>query len=345
MKIAGMDVRPGTIRRGYVETAGYVDGIRLRIPVIVACGAGRGKTLAVVAGQHGRELNGPAAIYKTIQTLRPKGMRGTIVFFPAVNHLSMRQTTQDYPHEHYRYFRTQPQMLHLNVNRTWPGNAKGTLQQRMTHAVWNAGVKTADAVVDLHAWTERNIGLAWTLERHVDLLRAFAFPYSSLAETPPAVDGMLESACISVDKPYIVCEITPQDIVNGLGVRHGMQALTNVARFLGIVPGEMEFPWPRYELARDGDVAFKSERAGLVVTTHLVGDVVEPGEAAVELVDIETFRGVQACRPEGRMLLRRVGGVWREGYIGYHYVQPDETIAVFSQIANEWGTGQSPFES
>ena len=144
MRVAGMDVRPGTIRRGFVETGGYVDGIRLRIPVIVACGTRRGKTLAVVAGQHGRELNGPAAIYKAIRSLRPKRMCGNILFFPAVNHLSMRQDMQDYPTEYGRYFLNQPAHGRFNVNRNWPGDRKGTLQQRMTHAVWTAGVSARD---------------------------------------------------------------------------------------------------------------------------------------------------------------------------------------------------------
>jgi uncharacterized protein len=334
MKIAGLDVKPGTIKRGFVETSGYVDGIRLRIPVIVACGTKRGKKLAVVAGQHGRELNGPAAIYKTIQGLRPKQMAGSIVFFPAVNHLSMRQTMQDYPTEYPRYFRSQEQHLHLNVNRTWPGDAKGTLQQRMTHAVWNAGAKQADAVIDLHAWSERTVGLAWSNKRGADLRRAFAFPWSFERDEVNPTDGMLEAACVRVKKPCVVCEITPQDIVNGQGVCWGMQGLTNVARHMGILPGAPEFPWPRYELG--GGVGMVSEKAGLVVTTHQVGDVLEPGEAAVELVDLETFKPIQVGRPPERMILRRVGGVWREGYIGYHYVQPNETIATFAKIVREW---------
>jgi len=342
VKIAGMDVKPGTMKRGFVETSGYVDGIRLRIPVVVACGAKRGKTLAVVAGQHGRELNGPAAIYKVIQELRPKRMQGAIVFFPAVNHLSMRQTMQDYPTEYPRYFKSQQPKLHLNINRTWPGDAKGTLQQRMSHAVWNNGVKQADAVIDLHAWTERVIGLAWTVKSNAAMLRAFGFPYSYLGDDPNPTTGMLEAACVNQGTPCVVCEITPQDVVNGQGVRFGMQGILNVARRLGIVRGELEFAWPRFELASGKDVGVVSERAGLVVTTHLVGDVLEPGEAAVELVDLETFKCIQVGRPPERMILRRVGGIWREGYIGYHYVQPGETIAAFSRIDREWAANEAP---
>ena len=86
MKIAGMQVQRGTIQRGFVETAGYVDGIKLRIPVIVAHGSKPGKTLAVVAGQYGRELNGPAAIF--LSRLSPSTYAIAIKAWPSASSIS-----------------------------------------------------------------------------------------------------------------------------------------------------------------------------------------------------------------------------------------------------------------
>jgi len=342
VKVTGMDVRRGSIRRGFVETAGYADGIRLRIPVIVAAGIKAGKTLAVVAGQHGRELNGPAAIYKVIQSLRPRQMCGKILFFPAVNHLSMRQHVQDFPTERGRNLAGQPPNEPFNVNRNWPGNRRGSLQQRITAAVWNAGVKKADAVIDLHAWTDRHIGLAWTVKDSLPYLRAFGFPWSEVASEPAAA-GMLESACLEAKIPSLTCELTPQDVVNGESVRYGIHGILNVARFMGIVAGDMEFPWPRYELARGADVSVVSEAPGLVVTTRKIGEVIEAGEPAVDLVDLESFRAVQVAAPPERMVLRGCGRTWGTGMLGYHVVQAGETIAVFSKIDREWAEGEEPW--
>jgi hypothetical protein len=39
MLIAGIKAPPGTIRRGFLETHGFADGVRVRMPIVVAAGA------------------------------------------------------------------------------------------------------------------------------------------------------------------------------------------------------------------------------------------------------------------------------------------------------------------
>jgi len=341
VNIAGMEVPGGTIRRGFVETRAYRDAVRLRIPVIAARGTRRGKTLAVVAGQHGRELNGPAAVHKVVGALRPRRMSGTILFFPVANPLSIRQHVQDFPHERGRNFSAAPPNEPFNLNRNWPGDAKGTLQQRVTAAIWNAGVKKADAVIDLHAWTSLHTGLAWAAKPASRLLRAFGFPWSEFTTRMPA-RGMLEWACRKAAIPCVVCELPPQDVVHAEAVRHGARGILNAARLLGILPGEMEFPCARYELRAGREVHVISKAPGLVVAMHGVGDVVEKGETVLEVVDLESFRAVQSVRAPKRMILRRLGGVWGTGLGGYHVVQSGETIAALTEIAREWRPGENP---
>jgi len=341
MNIAGMDVRPGTTKRGFLETPGFVDGIRLRIPVVVSRGAKRGKTLVVLAGQHGREVNGPAAIYRAMKTLRPKHMCGIIVFVPAVNHLAMRQHKQNFPFEGRRCFRNQPSDDMFNVNRNWPGDPKGTFAERLTHTVYQAAVKRADAVIDLHSWSDRFTGLAFTAKRNVAYLRAFGYPFSHFAQAP-GQRGRLLGTCYRDKRPSITCEITPQNVVNPTGVRWACQGILNVARFMGILRGDPEFPWPRYELATDGVVNVTAQTTGLVVPTHEVGDVVEAGEIAVELVDLETFKPLQVVRASERMILRRHGCPSSEGRPAYHLAYPGDAFATLTPIKREWAAGEKP---
>ena len=51
-------VAPGQRISGVLETAAYRSGIKVGIPVVVMRGAKDGPALTVLAGQHGRELNG-----------------------------------------------------------------------------------------------------------------------------------------------------------------------------------------------------------------------------------------------------------------------------------------------
>ena len=98
--------------------------------------------------------------------------------------------------------------------------------------------------------------------------------------------------------------------------------------------------WLERRGARNVGVA--SKLPGLVVTTHQVGDAIDKGETAVELVDLETFKTTQSAAPPERMILRRCGCTWGTGMLGYHVVQADETIATFGKIEREWAADHPP---
>jgi len=342
MRIAGMNVPRGAVRRGFVETSGFADALRVRVPVVVVAGARPGKTLAVVACQHGREVNGPAAAFEALEQLQPRRMRGVVLLFPVANPVSTRQHVQDFPHERGRRLVGAPPNEPVNLNRNWPGDRRGTLPQRIAAALWQAGVAKADAVIDLHSWTDRSAPMAWAAKRHLSLLRAFAFPWSNTA-SPPPVRGMLEWACNKAGIPCVVCEMTPQDVVNGPRVRYGSHGILNGARALGIIPEEMTFPWARWEVRIRHELAVASKAPGLVVTRHQPGDVIDKGETALKLVDLDTLKSVQTVRPPERMLLRTCGCTWGTGALGYHVVQAGEIIARFAPISREWRADESPF--
>jgi predicted deacylase len=261
-------------------------------------------------------------------------MQGNIVFLPVVNPLSMRQHQQDFPHEMGRYLRSQPPNERFNLNRAWPGDRKGMLHQRLAAAAWSV-IRKADAVIDLHGWSDQHIGLAWCRPRDRALMRALGFPWSQVMPKP-ASTGMLEVACNDSKIPCVTCELTPQDTVFGPSVRYGIQGITNVARHMGILSGDPEYPWARYELRSGGGQALVAEAPGLVVTTHEIGQIVEPGEIVVELVDLQTFKRVQRGGPTRRTVIRRICGEFGTGWVGYHIVEKGQTMAVFSEIDREW---------
>ena len=261
-------------------------------------------------------------------------MRGNILCLPVVNPLSMRQHQQDFPHEMGRTLRTHPPNDSFNINRTWPGDRKGMLHERLAAAAWSVLGK-ADALINLHGWSDQHIGLAWARRSDRSLLRAFGFPWSQL--TPkPAYAGMLERACNEAKIPCVTCELTPQDTVFGPSVRYGIAGITNVAHHMGIFPGTPEFAWARYELKAGPTQSVRAEAPGLVVTTHEVGQVVDPGEMVVEVVDLQSFKRVQSSEPARRTVVRLMCGSFGIGLVGYHIVETGETIAVFSEIDRAW---------
>ena len=109
-----------------------------RIPIAVISN-GRGPTVILEGGNHGDEYEGPITICELIRDLDPGEIQGRLIMMPANNvHAVMAGT------------RTSP-VDGLNFNRTFPGDAKGTITQQISEFVANEVFPRGDAFVDLHS--------------------------------------------------------------------------------------------------------------------------------------------------------------------------------------------------
>ena len=112
-----------------------------------------GPVVYAQAAQHGREVNGAAVLRRLHDRLVGDGeprdgaseLAGTLVTVPVADPLTF---------DHVSY--TTPEALdsvHSNMNRCWPGDADGTLHERMAARLWSFA-SDADAVVDLHTGSQ-----------------------------------------------------------------------------------------------------------------------------------------------------------------------------------------------
>lgn len=109
-----------------------------RIPIAVISN-GRGPTVILEGGNHGDEYEGPITICELIRDLDPGEIQGRLIMMPANNvHAVMAGT------------RTSP-VDGLNFNRTFPGDAKGTITQQISEFVASEVFPRGDAFVDLHS--------------------------------------------------------------------------------------------------------------------------------------------------------------------------------------------------
>ena len=338
MKIDGQTIKRGAITRGYIETSGYAMGIRLKLPFIAAAGTKPGKMLAITALQHGRELNGPAAVHRFFQNVKPAELRGTILAFPVVHPVPVYAHVQDWPLEVTRGLRNFPPHEPLNVNRNWPGNAAGNYHERITAAVWKY-IRRADCVIDQHGWSERVIGLTWGQKYCAAYVRAYGFPWSTIHRNV-AAQGMLEGACSREKIPYVINETTPQNKVEPTAVQHILRGIRNIAKKLEILQGDLEFPPHSFELAGIDNITVEAEHHGLAVSDLYPGAVVEKGDRIVEVVDLDKFRAVQTFRAPRRMILQSVGCCWATGMNNFDVVQPGNVIARLSTIGREYVNGK-----
>jgi uncharacterized protein len=109
----------------------------LTLRAMVVHGARPGRCLWVSAAVHGDELNGVEIIRRLLQDLPAPALAGTVIAVPFVNIFGALGGSRYLPDRR-------------DLNRSFPGSAKGSLAARLAHIVTSEIVARCDFGIDLH---------------------------------------------------------------------------------------------------------------------------------------------------------------------------------------------------
>ena len=110
------------------------------VPLTVVRGAaGEGTGAAVIGGTHGNEYEGQIAVKRLCQSLEADELRGLVVLIPQLSESACRAGTRVSP------------LDGVNMNRAFPGNARGSLSHRIAHFVKTAVFPRVRVVIDIHS--------------------------------------------------------------------------------------------------------------------------------------------------------------------------------------------------
>ena len=184
----------------------------IRIPVYLLKN-GAGPVTLLLGGNHGDEYEGQVALSKLAHHLKPEEIRGTIVIIPSLNLPAVMSGQRLSPIDD------------RNLNREFPGDARGSVTQRLAHFVSTQLVPRCDNVIDLHSGGRTLNFVPCTFihaqeneaenQRFIDAALAFGAPLTVIIREPHAdvmLDDVVEksgklmlsselggSACISVE--------------------------------------------------------------------------------------------------------------------------------------------------
>ena len=79
------ELENGEIHRIHVHLTDNSLGVPWRIPLIVIKGEHTGPVFGINSALHGDELNGISTIFKLIEEINPKKLKGTLVLIPISN--------------------------------------------------------------------------------------------------------------------------------------------------------------------------------------------------------------------------------------------------------------------
>lgn len=273
--MAGFDISqcaPGDVTR-FGLTAGVGLVAQVRLPAIAVRGVRPGPTAILVAGVHGDEFEGMAAVPELVARVDPLQSAGALLVLPICNPLAFDAQSRESP----------PAADGRNLAREFPGDPAGSPTQRLAAALFDlvSGLLGAeDLFVDLHSAGTRYRYLRLVGFRDIEGTARQAseetarhFGGGQLWRIPDGV-GMFNAEIARRGVPTVAAEAPGQGECRPDDVEWYVTGLLNLLRFRGIVPG----PAP----ARDDGPAGQpteicAEVDGLFRTTIRTGDVVAAG--------------------------------------------------------------------
>ncbi len=225
INIGNTVIEPGQRTSVNLPVADLYTGTSLGMPVRVICGQKAGPVLFVSAAVHGDELNGVEIIRRLLKRKILNSIRGTLIAVPVVNvHGFLNQS---------RYLPDR-----RDLNRSFPGSAKGSIASRLASTFLTEIVAKSDYGLDLHTGAINRSNLPQIRanlddEKTLALAKAFGAPVIINANLR---DGSLRAHAAEIGIPMLIYEAGEALRFDELCIRGGLRGITNVMRAIGMLP-------------------------------------------------------------------------------------------------------------
>ena len=197
--------------------------------------AGEGPHLTVVAGVHGCEYTGMAAVMRLLGTLDPETLRGTVTAVPVLNQPAFwARSAFVVPADG------------KNLNRCFPGDPGGSYTDVLAHEIFTRLVAPSDYLLDLHAGDLPEALEPFALYEESDVedrSRRLALAYGlghvvRQSRASRTVGGSTSSAAADVGIPAIIAEVGANGICDEASVERHLRGVLAVCADLGMLPGQ-----------------------------------------------------------------------------------------------------------
>lgn len=213
-----------------------VTGAEVSLPVHVLHGREEGPTVWVSAAIHGDEVVGIEVVRRVLNRLQAKQLRGTLIAVPIVNVIGVMTGDRYLPDRR-------------DLNRSFPGSARGPLAGRIAHLFMTEVVSRADVGIDLHTAADRRSNLPQIRcdledEQTRQLAEAFAAPVLNHARLR---DGSLRWAAREAGARVLLYEGGEAWRFDEWAIGPGVDGVLRVLAALGMIPPEQAPPAPEQE--------------------------------------------------------------------------------------------------
>jgi predicted deacylase len=196
--------------------------------------AGEGPHLTVVAGVHGCEYTGMAAVMRLIARLDPDTLRGTVTAVPILNQPA--------------FWARSPFVVPAdgkNLNRCFPGDPGGSYTDVLAAEIFTRIIAPSDYLLDLHAGDLPEALEPFSLYEESDVedrSRRLALAYGlghvvRQSRASRTVGGSTSSAAADIGIPAIIAEVGANGICDEASVERHLRGVLAVCADLGMLAG------------------------------------------------------------------------------------------------------------
>ena len=274
LTIGGVAIAPGARQTIDMAVAPMYTHDDLSISVQVVRGKRPGPTLFLSAAIHGDEINGVEIIRRVLQHRSLKSICGTLIAIPIVNVYGFLN--------HMRYLPDG-----RDLNRSFPGSAKGSLTGRVAHMFVNEIVSKCTHGIDLHTGARHRSNFP---QIRADLDNADAFAMTEAFGVPLAIDakirdGSLRECAGDAGIPVILYEAGEALRFEEMYIRAGVKGVINVMRSIGMLAKSRSKKTPRTPIISDQTSWLRAPESGILRTFVRLGGKVEKDQVIAMVAD------------------------------------------------------------
>mgnify|MGYP000342004154 CR=1 FL=1 len=271
LTIGEYEILPGQTKKIELPVAKLYTDTEISLPVYIVRGRKPGPTIFVSAAIHGDELNGIEIIRRLIASNKLKVTAGTLIAVPMVNVYGVVNQSRYMPDRR-------------DLNRCFPGSAKGSLASRVANIFLEEIVKHCDYGIDLHTGAIHRSNLPQIRGDMSDevtkkLAIEFGVPVVLNADI---LDGSLRSSAKNNNTKVLVYEAGEALRFDEFSIRAGMKGVLNVLSHLGMIKKsrrkKVTLPF-----VADNSGWVRANASGIVSHKFDLGDQVKKSQVLAEI--------------------------------------------------------------
>jgi predicted deacylase len=328
LTIGEFDILPGEQLKIELPVAKLYTDADVSLPVHIIRAKKTGPTIFISAAVHGDELNGIEIIRRLINQNKLRITKGTVIAVPMVNVYGVVNQSRYMPDRR-------------DLNRCFPGSAKGSLAGRVAYIFLNEIVRHCDYGIDLHTGAIHRSNLPQIRADMSDSITkelAEVFGVSVILNSN-LVDGSLRESAVKNETKILLYEAGEALRFDELSIRAGMKGILNVLQHLGMTRKSSSKKKKVAPFIANGSKWVRANESGIVNNLVNLGDQITKGQVLAEIGSpygevIDTVKAIQSGILIGKQNIPLV----QEGEAMFHiayFSENDEAIAEHIETVQE----------